>query len=269
MSAHIVFITSGSGGVGKSTSARMLAQSLALAKYRTVLVDANPGQQSQRSYAGYTTSLEDVNKLPNDLIRPITGKTAYATLPGPRYPQDPELVFLYNDLTVGLMHVCDYIIVDMDRIDQSLLDDPATIAGGMLKPFVRNFDTVSILFRAGQTGSQIDDAACALAALSTIQPIDHHTPVANRTGVIVDCPTSKPLWPAKRWASLIDHRAKLLAVDIHSDQSRQLLNNKQSGWAFGQEPAWLKTTLPFIGADMTRWPKTEAPQKKRRWFAHA
>lgn len=266
MSAHIIFITSGSGGVGKSTAARMIAQSLALAHYRTVLVDANPGQQSQRAYMGYTKALEDVVKLPDDLIAPTQG-AAYATLPGPRYPQDPELVYLYNDLTVHTASVCDYIIVDMDRIDQPLLDDTMSMAGGMLKAFVTSFDTVQILFRAGQTGSQLDDAKQALAALTRLHPADQVRPVHERLGVIVDCPTSKPTWSEQKWQQFIDTTGTLLAIDVHSDQSRQLLNHHQSGWKHNAEPLWLMRTLAFIGADTSRWEQQQ--EKKRRWFSRA
>lgn len=266
MSAHIIFITSGSGGVGKSTAARMIAQSLALAHYRTVLVDANPGQQSQRAYMGYTKALEDVVKLPDDLIAPTQG-AAYATLPGPRYPQDPELVYLYNDLTIHAASVCDYIIVDMDRIDQPLLDNPMSMAGGMLKAFATSFNTVQILFRAGQTGSQLDDAKQALQALTSLQPRHEISPIRQRLGVVVDCPTDKPAWDEKKWQQFIDNAGTLLAIDVHSDQSRQLLNRKQSGWAHNSEPSWLTRTLAFIGADMSRWEQQQ--EKKRRWFSRA
>ena len=46
----MTFITGGSGGLGKSSTARALAHALGQAGYRTVLVDGNPGQQSQRVF---------------------------------------------------------------------------------------------------------------------------------------------------------------------------------------------------------------------------
>ena len=56
------FVTGGSGGVGKSFTARALAQALGSHGYVTLLVDGNPGQQSQRAFLGvdWSRGIEDV-----------------------------------------------------------------------------------------------------------------------------------------------------------------------------------------------------------------
>lgn len=52
MTARITFSLGGSGGLGKSSGARAVAQALAQTGMKVALVDANPGQQSQRAFLG-------------------------------------------------------------------------------------------------------------------------------------------------------------------------------------------------------------------------
>lgn len=100
------FVTGGSGGVGKSFTARALAQALGSHGYVTLLVDGNPGQQSQRAFLGvdWSRGIEDVgiSGAMASVLRPREVKAAFGFLPGPMAPQDPDLLDRYGDALVRL-----------------------------------------------------------------------------------------------------------------------------------------------------------------------
>ena len=203
---------------------RMLAHALGSARLRTALVDGNPGQQSQRAWLNIPDSkaLEYalVDGLQSALVRPRDTGGMFALLAGPADPHSRDMARDYLESIIGLRAMCDMVVVDADRVDGRLWDDPASFAGGVMRPMVEA-GGARILFRIGQSGSQTDDG---LAALDAIRRPDRIRAVA------VAPPGVKP-WPARRWHALLDGLAEYGGVDVWDEASRRLVDSHACGWA--------------------------------------
>lgn len=256
-SAPITFFTGGSGGLGKSSSARAVAEALGRTRLRTVLVDGNPGQQSQRAFLalGDSAGLERaaVKGLKAAWIRPGAGGTgaSFALLPGPLEPRAPGINDLYGSSLVALRGACDIVIVDADRVDGSTWNDPATFAGGVMRPFVQS-GGARIVFKIGQTGSQLDDG---LAALDAIRRPSQTLVVAQVPGVL------KP-HSDQSWERLLDGMGMWGGSDVWDEASAKMLDARRPGYDAGAEPDWLRRAAVFAGG---RRDDFKAPEK-RSWF---
>ncbi|AGH41183.1 nucleotide-binding protein [Bifidobacterium thermophilum] len=123
--APVTFVTGGSGGLGKSTTARAIAHALGQRRMRTVLIDGNPGQQSQRAFLHIKTGgLEDaaLDSIAGALIMPNRTHAAFALLPGPVDPMRNDLVGLYGSAITTLQTSSDIIIVDADRVGRDPME---------------------------------------------------------------------------------------------------------------------------------------------------
>lgn len=138
----MTFITGGSGGLGKSSTARALAHALGQAGYRTVLVDGNPGQQSQRVFLrlddAHGLEYATLADLKRTLVMPDRTHAAFAFLPGPGPAAGPDITGLYGNALIALRSAADMIVVDADRVDPTLWDDRTVFAGGVMRPFVEH-----------------------------------------------------------------------------------------------------------------------------------
>lgn len=242
--ATVVFILAGSGGVGKSSSARMLAQAAGLAGKRVTLVDGNPGQQSQRAYldAGDRHALELVFDmgLPGALASPRDVDAAFAFLAGPADPYADDVNDMYVEALTALRRYCDLIIVDADRTDPTLWADGRSFSGGVVRPMVGQ-DAARILFRIGQSGSQVDDGLAALDAIN----------MPERTGVVAQCPVNvKPL-PDRRWRDMLRGLGEWVGYDRWSQESLRMIERKQRGYTKGREPKWVVDALAWSGVHIT------------------
>ncbi|AUE03179.1 hypothetical protein [Bifidobacterium breve] len=246
--AKITFVTGGSGGIGKSATARMLAHTLGLHGYRTGLVDGNPGQQSQRSYLRIPDSkaLEYamVDGLQAALVKPRDTGGAFALLAGPADPQSRDANRDYMEAIIGLRSMCRMIVVDSDRIDGRLWDDASSFAGGLMRPMVEEAGA-RIIFRIGSTGSQLDDGLAALDAI-------------GRADATLAIPVAAPgmrAGGAGRWRRMLSGLASYGGEDVWDARSAALLDPKRRacGWPKGMEPEWLVRCAVWAGADGKRW----------------
>ena len=117
--APVTFVTGSSGGLGKSTIAHALGQR----RMRTVLIDGNPGQQSQRAFLHVKTGgLEDaaLDSIAGALIMPNRTHAAFALLPGTVDPMRNDLVGSCGSAITALQTSSDIIIVDADRVDATM-----------------------------------------------------------------------------------------------------------------------------------------------------
>lgn len=242
------FVTGGSGGVGKSFTARALAQALGSHGYVTLLVDGNPGQQSQRAFLGvdWSRGIEDVgiSGAMSSVLRPREVKAAFGFLPGPMAPQDPDLLDRYGDALVRLEGSCDFIIVDSDRLDGTQWDDPDTFAGGLIRPLVEKAGA-RLVFRVGQSGSQLDDGMAALSAVG----------MPERTIVAAQCAGGRKPRPDRQWRDMLDGLAAYAGTDVWTGESARIVDTGLRGFEPGSEPDWLVRTAVWLGADKSRFHK--------------
>lgn len=242
------FVTGGSGGVGKSFTARALAQALGSHGYVTLLVDGNPGQQSQRAFLGvdWSRGIEDVgiSGAMSSVLRPREVKAAFGFLPGPMAPQDPDLLDRYGDALVRLEGSCDFIIVDSDRLDGTQWDDPDTFAGGLIRPLVEKAGA-RLVFRVGQSGSQLDDGMAALSAVG----------MPERTIVAAQCAGGRKPRPDRQWRDMLDGLAAYAGTDVWTGESARIVDTGLRGFEPDSEPDWLVRTAVWLGADRSRFRK--------------
>lgn len=252
----MTFITGGSGGLGKSSTARALAHALGQAGYRTVLVDGNPGQQSQRVFLrlddAHGLEYATLADLKRTLVMPDRTHAAFAFLPGPGPAAGPDITGLYGNALIALRSAADMIVVDADRVDPTLWDDRTVFAGGVMRPFVEH-GNARIIFRIGQSGSQLDDG---LAALDAIRRPDQVLAVG------VAGPTVRARSP-REWSRMVEGLAVFAGVDHWDRDSAALVEAGRPGWARGREPEWLRSCMLFAGAGRDRlvsgrriWPWT-------------
>ena len=238
----MTFITGGSGGLGKSSTARALAHALGQAGYRTVLVDGNPGQQSQRVFLrlddAHGLEYATLADLKRTLVMPDRTHAAFAFLPGPGPAAGPDITGLYGNALIALRSAADMIVVDADRVDPTLWDDRTVFAGGVMRPFVEH-GNARIIFRIGQSGSQLDDGLAGVAG-----------------------PTVRARSP-REWSRMVEGLAMFAGVDHWDRDSAALVEAGRPGWARGREPEWLRSCMLFAGAGRDRlvsgrriWPWT-------------
>lgn len=242
-SCMIVFATGGSGGLGKSTGARWTAQFLAATlRKHVVLVDGNPGQQSQRValHVPESYSLEDarLNGLKRALVPPKRLRTAYAILAGPLQPNGPGVIDDYYDAIMGCARLAQIIVVDADRTDERLWNDEHSFSGGVMRPMVEEHGA-RILFRIGQSGSQLDDGLGALDAIGR----------PDRTMAIGVAPPDVRPWSKNRWTETLQGLARFGGVDRWDAVSRKMIDGDAPGYRPGSEPAWLLSSAMWAGVD--------------------
>lgn len=208
--AALAFVTGGSGGIGKSGNARMLAAALGATGRHVVLVDGNPGQQSQRAWhrIGADRMLENaqwLDTLESAIIMPRHTGQPYALLPGPADPLAAGMNDLYGTAIFRLRETpgIDLIVVDADRIDPTQWDDRRTFAGHVIRPFMET-GLARMLFRIGQTGSQMEDG---LRALDAVGMADRVCAVAVAPATLTKARTDRD------WARILEPVAQYAGTD--------------------------------------------------------
>lgn len=243
MTARISFVSAGSGGLGKSSGARAIAQSLALTGLRVVLVDANPGQQSQRAFlaapddAGLERARLEAD-VTDALVMPGDIDADFALLPGPLEPDAPRLLDGYGEALVRLRDVADIIVVDVDRVDGRVWDDPRSIGGGLMRPFLET-GGARLVFRIGQTGSQLDDGLAALDAIG----------LPDITLAIAQVPAGLRPRRDADWRAMLDGLASFGGSDTWDAASVNMIDAGRAGWPRGEEPDWLRRACVWCGGD--------------------
>lgn len=259
----LTFISGGSGGIGKSGNARALAALLGHHGHHVVLVDGNPGQQSQRRWH----ALDDMSMLENAqwlgqlgkaLIMPRQLGQSYALLPGPADPLAPGMNDLYGKALYMLKSIpatdpghVDAIIVDTDRIDQTLWEQSGSFANHVIRPFMQA-GLASMIFRLGQTGSQAGDGLRALAAVN----------MPGQVCATVQAPATlaKPRSDSE-WKRILAPVARYAGCDRWSPDS---LAEQQPGTRLNpQATDWLCRQAAFIGFHVE-------PERRKglSWFHH-
>lgn len=258
----LTFVSGGSGGIGKSGNARALAALLGSHGHHVVLVDGNPGQQSQRRWH----ALDDMSMLENAqwlgqlgkaLIMPRQLGQPYALLPGPADPLAPGMNDLYGKALHMLKSIpvtdpghVDVIIVDTDRIDQTLWEQSGSFANHVIRPFMQA-GLANMIFRLGQTGSQTGDGLRALAAIN----------MPSQVCATIQAPATltRPKTDAE-WKRILDPVARYAGTDQWSPAS---LAEQQPGTRLNPAATdWLCRQAAFCGIHIT------PEHKGRSWLFH-
>ena len=169
----VLYVTSATGGVGKTTGSRRLCERAARNGIRTLLVDGNMGQGSQRSWFDLSQSkpLRSVsNWRPGK--DPRMGANWGERQLGVKYDvafAPPSGTSVGWDAYHGYIEAArapwQFVVVDLDLINAKDLRDGSTAAGGLLVPALRSHDLCLFIVKAGvQTQG---DAVGVLSALSS------------------------------------------------------------------------------------------------------
>lgn len=257
----ILFVTSASGGVGKTTSSRRLCERARSNGVSSLLVDANMLQSSQRSFFDPAHRL-DVRTIQDWEVgdRATTGANQGRVLGVPY-----DVVFApERGQSVSWQHYANYIeearrlwslvVVDLDRISALDFDTPNTAASELILPGMTAGDLMLVAVKAGRQTQA--DAMNMLSALPAhgIEPAS----VAIKDVLDIDEDTYQPY--------TYDKVGTFVGVEHQSVQAKQHLANGESGWAddgldLVREQV-LDWALPDRGFNPAQF--APAPQKKHR-----
>lgn len=160
--AVLLPVTSNTGGVGKTTSSRQLADRAAQAGLRTLLIDGNIRQSSQRSFfdPGQDRQLNTIAdwrpgmqaqvgaNRGRDLGVPYDICFAPPAGVGVDWP-------MYREYIQAARRLWDFVVLDLDRISADDLNDSDNIANGLLLPYIQAGDPCLVIVKAGRQ-TQID-----------------------------------------------------------------------------------------------------------------
>lgn len=152
----VLYVTSASGGVGKTTSSRRLCERAGQAGIPSLLIDANMLQPSQRSFFDPPHQL-DVRTIQDwhQGERAVRGANQ-----GKRFAINYDIAFApelgqevtwrhyarYIDAARTLWHL---IVVDLDRVSARDFDTPGRAASELILPGAANGDLVLVAVKAG------------------------------------------------------------------------------------------------------------------------
>lgn len=159
---RVLLVTSGSGGVGKSVSARRLAWRAGQVLPHVLLVDGNARQPSQSSFfnpldkrrfktvSEWRPGLNPVSSAVT-LGRDLHGLPFDVAFAPPRgaAPSDDVLWQGYAGFLLAARVLYDLIVVDLDHVLYQDLGDGLTAGGGLLVPLLQGGDMVLFIVKAG------------------------------------------------------------------------------------------------------------------------
>ena len=257
-------ITSCTGGVGKTVTSRRTSERAAEQGLRTLLVDANMRQSSQRSFFDPNHSMRVNTVFDWTGGEPFSGVN-HGSLFGVKYdiafaPPTGQIVEWehYRKFIEQARKQWEFIVVDLDRISVADLDDPTTAAGGIVVPYSRSGDPCLFIVKAGrQTQS---DAMMLVSALP-------------RAGMPRECVGIKDtVPPGMSDYTRFDYSAygTFLGTEHQSDRASALIAEGKSNWS---DPdldlvrenvlAW---ALPDAGFDPSKYGGGKRGKKKRGLF---
>ena len=174
--AVLLPITSNTGGVGKTTSSRQLADRASQVGLRVLLIDGNIRQSSQRSFFDprQDKPLHTIaDWRPGMQVQVGANRGRDLGVPYDICFAPPAGVGvdwqIYRQYIQAARRLWDFVVLDLDRISADDLDDRENIANGLLLPYIQSGDPCLVIVKAGRQ-TQID-ALNLLTALA-----EHHLP---------------------------------------------------------------------------------------------
>lgn len=160
--AVLLPITSNTGGVGKTTSSRQLADRAAQTGMNVLLIDGNVRQSSQRSFFDprQDKPLRTIaDWRPGMPVQSGANRGRDLGVPYDVCFAPPSGVgtdwTVYRPYIVAARRLWDFVVLDLDRISADDLDDGDSIANGLLLPCIRSGDPCLVIVKAGRQ-TQID-----------------------------------------------------------------------------------------------------------------
>ena len=160
--AVLLPITSNTGGVGKTTSSRQLADRAAQVGLRVLLIDGNIRQSSQRSFfdprqdkplhtiADWRPGMQAQVGANRGRDLGVPYDVCFAPPAGIGVDWQ-----LYRQYISAARRLWDFVVLDLDRISADDLDDGDNIANGLLLPYIHAGDPCLVIVKAGRQ-TQID-----------------------------------------------------------------------------------------------------------------
>lgn len=266
----VLAVTSNTGGVGKTTSSRQLAQRATQMGVSTLLVDGNMRQSSQRSFFDPHREL-NLNSIadwhPGMRMSPRVGATHGAKRLGVHYdvtfapPAGVEVsIDHYKRYIAQARRMWQLIVLDLDRISASDLKDKSTMAGGLLYPSVNAGDLALVIVKAGaQTQADADNLLDAMNAAGMPQ---------ERVGVKLTIGEENANVPHDEFLTFDYTRFTFLGIEQQTAQAGRHIANAERDW---EEPqlnqvreqvlAW---ALPDVGFTPDKY-NLDTKKKKKGW----
>lgn len=261
--APVLFLTSASGGVGKSTSAQRIADRASAQKIRTLLVDGNMRQSSQRSFFD---PLHD--KQVNTIAAWSENKSpVVAANHGRDFNVNYDIVFappagvtvpweLYSQYIDRARTKWDFVIVDLDRISPADLTDDTTAGGILLAPHVLSGDSCLFIVKAGMQ-TQGD-------AVSVLRAMNGEGFPLECVGIKESVPETISQYPKIGYSKY----GTFLGVEKQTANAATHIANGESNWTDSDLDYVREKTLHWVLPEAGFKPENFAskPAKKKGWF---
>lgn len=256
----LLTVTSNTGGVGKTVTSRRLAERAAQAGLRTLLIDGNMRQSSQRSFFDPTRSkpLHTIFEWVGD--NPLRAANQGRTL-GVNYdisfapPTGTTVSWRqYTSYIREARKHWQFIVLDLDRISAADLEDEDTAAGSIVVPQTMAGDPVLVIVKAG-----IQTQGDALGLLMAM-------PQAGIPRECVGIKDTIPVGMRQQEYQRLDYSryGMFLGTEFQSESASAHIAAGQSGWSDPgldhvreQVLAW---ALPDVGFDPSK-----VKEKQKGW----
>lgn len=258
--APLLFVTSGSGGVGKTVTSRRLCERAAAKGVRSLLIDGNMLQSSQRSFFDPARRMDA-----RTILDWRDGeKTTEGANRGKRFGVEYDITFApqtgavttwtrYAEYINQARKLWQFVVVDLDRISAVDLRDPDTAAGALVTPYVKSGDLCLYIVKAGRQ-TQAD----AMAMMSVLPEV----------GIPRECFGIKDSIPMgmEDYTSLDYSRyGTFLGAEWQTDAANRSISEGKSNWP---DPK-----LDYVREKVLAWAMPQAgftpdefkPKERRRW----
>lgn len=256
----VVFVSSATGGVGKSVSSRRLCELAASKGVRALLVDGNQSQDSQRSF------FDPAHRLPvRGVADWVEGGVSDCVVGGKTLKVGYDVAFaparlvkvdwgVYERFVRAARREYELVVVDLDRMGAPDLGDSGSAAGGLVVPGLLRGDCLLFVVRAGVATAR--DAMNVLVGLKSCD-VD-----SGLVGVKECCPVGLDDYPKVKWGRL----GCFLGVESWSMRAAGCLARGESGWSdAGLDSVRLRVFSWLFPERKVKEPVGEKPVRKSWW----
>lgn len=260
--AQLLPVTSNTGGVGKTVTCRRLAERASAMRMRTLLIDGNMRQSSQRSFfdPARTHNVTTIASWRAGM------KAQRGANPGKLFEVSYDLTFAppvgtsvdwnwYREYIEEARKLWDFVILDLDRISADDLTDQSTAASELIVPYLQSGESCLVIVKAGRQ-TQGD-------AMNLLSAFRAHGLPRECIGIKDTVPVGMSEYQHFDYSSY----GTFLGTEYQSTEASNHIAAGDSNWADPQLDFVREQVLAWSLPDKGFNPEQFKPQpKKKGWF---
>jgi NAD(P)-dependent dehydrogenase (short-subunit alcohol dehydrogenase family) len=266
----VLFVTGGSGGLGKTTSSKRLGERAGQLGLHAVVIDGNRDQGSLWSFFGAPDGVNTIADWHGGLLgdganRGKDGVGVQHTVLGYDVvfapPAGSDVTWGdYREFIRKAQSAWDLVVVDLDHVSPDDFTDPETAAGALLAPMVRGGGLVLMVVKAGMQ-TELD----GLRALSAMHGVE-----MRRENIAIKVYADHVQIPDEgSYASRLNRYGVFMGVEQADETASVNLASGRSNWSDPNldlvRERVLQWALPDAGFDPSKF--EPEPDDRRGLFA--